>query len=162
MQEYTVCFIQRNQQLLLLNRIRAPLMGLWNGVGGKIENQETIEESVLREVAEETGIEAKQADYKGEVICEGTWGKLHLHFFWINLPDKFIYQTPVGTDEGLLDWKDIQWILHPDNLGIVNNLPVLIPDMMKSDNPQTYHLNYDDMGKIISVSINSAIHKIEA
>ncbi|MCM3732452.1 NUDIX domain-containing protein [Fictibacillus nanhaiensis] len=53
MQEYTVCFIQRKQQLLLLNRIKAPLMGLWNGVGGKIEPYESIKEGALREVFEE-------------------------------------------------------------------------------------------------------------
>ncbi|MDT2305198.1 hypothetical protein P7H21_16295 [Paenibacillus larvae] len=27
------------------------------------------------------------------------------------------YETPLKTREGILDWKDITWILHPENRG---------------------------------------------
>jgi len=41
----------------MLNREYAPTQGLWNGVGGKIEGEESPLECVIREVKEETGIE---------------------------------------------------------------------------------------------------------
>lgn len=37
MYQYTLCFIERGDAILLLNRQKAPWMGCWNGVGGKIE-----------------------------------------------------------------------------------------------------------------------------
>ncbi|USK57773.1 NUDIX domain-containing protein (plasmid) [Cytobacillus solani] len=40
----------------MLNREKPPIMGVWNGVGGKIEKGETSDEGALREVFEETGI----------------------------------------------------------------------------------------------------------
>lgn len=157
MQEYTVCFIQRKQQLLLLNRVKAPLMGLWNGVGGKIEPYESIKEGALREVFEETGIQCQNADYKGKVICNGNWGELNLHFFWIELQDPFNLHAPLTTEEGILDWKDIEWILNPDNKGIVSNLPMLLPEMISSLVPQNYILDYDQFGQIKEMRINSEV-----
>lgn len=37
MLKYTLCLIRNDDQLLLLNRVKKPQMGMWNGVGGKIE-----------------------------------------------------------------------------------------------------------------------------
>lgn len=31
----TLCFIRKDDEILMLNRQKAPLQGLWNGVGGK-------------------------------------------------------------------------------------------------------------------------------
>ena len=31
--KYTLCFIKKDNEFLMLNRIKAPNMGLWNGVG---------------------------------------------------------------------------------------------------------------------------------
>lgn len=41
MYKYTLCFIKKGCQLLMLNRDSAPTKGLWNGVGGKIEANES-------------------------------------------------------------------------------------------------------------------------
>lgn len=56
--KYTVCFVKKNNELLMLNREKekAPIMGVWNGVGGKIEKGETPDMGAQREVFEETGI----------------------------------------------------------------------------------------------------------
>ena len=40
-------------------------MGMWNGVGGKIEENETPYEGIIRETFEETGIELSSVTYKG-------------------------------------------------------------------------------------------------
>jgi len=33
---YTLCFLTRNDHVLMLHRAKSPNKGLWNGVGGKI------------------------------------------------------------------------------------------------------------------------------
>lgn len=33
--KYTVCFVKKNNEILMLNREKAPIMGVWNGVGAK-------------------------------------------------------------------------------------------------------------------------------
>jgi 8-oxo-dGTP diphosphatase len=45
---YTLCFLTREDRVLMLRRRRAPNQGLWNGVGGKIEAGETPRDRVLR------------------------------------------------------------------------------------------------------------------
>ncbi|HEM1662636.1 TPA: NUDIX domain-containing protein, partial [Listeria monocytogenes] len=71
MYKYTLCFIQRADEILLLNRQKSPWMGSWNGVGGKIEQGETLLESVQREITEETGISSN--DYEIRDIGEMKW-----------------------------------------------------------------------------------------
>lgn len=37
--KHTTCLIKNNDSFLLLNRNKQPSMGVWNGVGGKIEEK---------------------------------------------------------------------------------------------------------------------------
>ncbi|PES62276.1 hypothetical protein CN507_25625 [Bacillus cereus] len=36
MYKHTLCFINRNEEILMLNRVYDPVKGLWNGVGEMI------------------------------------------------------------------------------------------------------------------------------
>lgn len=49
----------RGDEVLLVRRARPPAQGLWAPVGGRIEPGESAEAAALREVREETGIEAR-------------------------------------------------------------------------------------------------------
>jgi 8-oxo-dGTP diphosphatase len=51
-----VCF--RGSEVLLIRRGRPPLQGQWSLPGGRIEPGERIEAAALRELMEETGVEA--------------------------------------------------------------------------------------------------------
>jgi 8-oxo-dGTP diphosphatase len=121
MLKYTICFIQRGEEILLVNREKSPWMGRWNGVGGKLEPNETPTDCVLREVEEETGIILDSVDYKGLVtwtVDENELGGMYAYV--AKVPEDFHYPTPFLTREGILDWKEISWICHPDNFGVAN------------------------------------------
>ncbi len=46
-----------DDRLLMIRRGRAPGIGLWSLPGGRVERGETLAEAVVRELAEETGLE---------------------------------------------------------------------------------------------------------
>jgi len=129
--QYTICFIRKGGNILLLNRATAPWMGVWNGVGGKIEPGETPHRSVMREVAEETGIALPSVLDKGVV----TWTvdgepRGGMHIFVAELPQHIDYPTPKPTEEGILDWKPVDWVLHPENKGVAHNIPYFLPKLL--------------------------------
>ncbi|RDW17587.1 DNA mismatch repair protein MutT [Oceanobacillus arenosus] len=143
MLKYTICFIKRGNEILLLNREKSSWMGRWNGVGGKLEAEETPMECILREIKEETGIEVAKVAYKGTV----TWGDVNassggMYAFVAEIPENYSYHTPLKTDEGILDWKKIDWILHPENEGIAN-LKYYLDTMLEDSRTYEHHFVYE-------------------
>ncbi|MEK8130077.1 8-oxo-dGTP diphosphatase [Paenibacillus filicis] len=150
---YNICFIQRGEELLLLNRERASWMGSWNGVGGKLEQGEAPRTAMRREIAEETGIRLEEADirYKGLV----TWGSEEgglggMYLYTVRLDPDYPYPTPVKTEEGILDWKTTEWILHPQNTGVAANLPSYIPLMLQDEDCYDHRCLFSE-GRLLSV-----------
>ncbi|HEY4601436.1 MAG TPA: 8-oxo-dGTP diphosphatase [Cerasibacillus sp.] len=147
---YTICFIKRKNDILLLNRNQSPNLGLWNGVGGKLENDETADACVLREVKEETGIILSEVNYKGMI----TWNVDDLYnggmyAYMATVPDTFEYDTPISTREGILEWKNLDWILLENNRGVVSNIRYFLPHMLKDDQIRHHHFIYKNE-KIVS------------
>ena len=56
-----------NEDLLLVRRGRGPAAGEWAVPGGRVQRDETLAEAVVREVAEETGLEAVCGRFLGWV-----------------------------------------------------------------------------------------------
>jgi len=54
----SICVV-RDGRALLAQRSREPLRGLWSLPGGRIEWGETLHQAALRELAEETSVEAE-------------------------------------------------------------------------------------------------------
>lgn len=54
--ETTLCLLRRENEILLAMKKRGFGEGKYNGVGGKIEGEETPEEAMLRETKEEIGV----------------------------------------------------------------------------------------------------------
>lgn len=147
MYKYTICLIRKGRKILLLNRNKKPTMGMWNGVGGKIEDNETPYEGVIRETFEETGIQLHSATYKGNVIfkdkdeLENSDG---MYVFLADLPDEVHIDTPLTTDEGILEWKSIDWILDDNNRGVISNLKRYLPRLLKDENNLEHTFIYDN------------------
>ncbi|QWG51122.1 8-oxo-dGTP diphosphatase [Bacillus mycoides] len=147
MYKYTICFIRKGDRILLLNRNKKPTMGMWNGVGGKIEEYETPYEGIIRETFEETGIELHSATYKGNVIFkikDEPQDREGMYVFLADLRDEVHIDTPVSTHEGILEWKSIDWILDGDNRGVVSNLQRYLPRVLKEENNLEHTFTYDN------------------
>ncbi|RKN84914.1 NUDIX hydrolase [Paenibacillus ginsengarvi] len=148
MYKYTLCFIRRNNELLLLNRLKRPNMGRWNGIGGKFEPGETPFECVVRETREETGIVLDQAKLAGTVTWITNKTTSGMYVFIADVPASFVFETPVKVDEGILDWKRLDWILHPDNGGMADNVAQFLPTMLSGD-LYDHRYTFDENERII-------------
>lgn len=62
-----LCYIIRNGKILLIKKKTGISAGVWNGPGGKIEKDETLEESVKREVFEEVNVVPEAPKRVGEL-----------------------------------------------------------------------------------------------
>lgn len=146
MYKYTLGFIIRDQEVLMINRHKQPWKGCWNGLGGKIKPEETPLVSIQRELKEETSIDfdLKQIEFKGEV----TWNLFDamgqgLYLFVIRVQKDFLYATPKMTDEGILDWKRIDWISDFDNLGVAHNIPYFLKTILEENQNYRFKCEFE-------------------
>lgn len=85
---------------------------------GKLEKGEIPLHCILREVKEETCISLNIAKNKGNVVWAVNQSyQAGMYTYVVELPETYEYETPVKMDEGILDWKKIDWILHPKKYG---------------------------------------------
>lgn len=106
--------IDKNDNILLLNRENEPVKGTWCGVGGHIEKDETIYDCAKRELHEETGIKTNKLKLLGK------YDKIKSYIFVLIVNDlKEIYKKDlIKTKEGILSIKKLRWTLE-NNEGIV-------------------------------------------
>ncbi|MCR8660683.1 NUDIX hydrolase [Paenibacillus endoradicis] len=146
MLKYTICFIRRGNELLLLNRMKAPNMGLWNGVGGKIEPFEQPMDGIIREIQEETGLSVQQVQEAGIVKWISSESESGMYLYYCELPIDTVYATPIEKDEGILAWKSIDWVLDHENEGVVDNMKYFLPYLLRGDFDNQHTFTYDENG----------------
>jgi 8-oxo-dGTP pyrophosphatase MutT (NUDIX family) len=56
MKQVTLLFLRKDDRILLAMKKRGFGVGLWNGIGGKVDPHETIAEAAIRECQEEIGV----------------------------------------------------------------------------------------------------------
>lgn len=72
MKERTLLFLRKpeEKEILLAMKKRGFGEGKWNGVGGKVETGESVEEAVVREATEEIGVKVEQTDLRQVAILD--------------------------------------------------------------------------------------------
>lgn len=85
MKQLTLLFLIQDDYVLLAMKKRGFGAGRWNGVGGKLDEGETIEQALVRECQEEINITPLQYEKVAEIIFheqhEGTKNTLQVHVF---------------------------------------------------------------------------------
>ncbi len=141
---YTLCFLQRGEQILMLHRRRPPNQGLWNGIGGRIEPGETPRQSMLREIREESGYALQEVHFAGVLTWEGfEIPPGGLYIFTAQAPAG----DPVANDEGELAWKDRAWVFSSPE--VVSNIHRFGPCVVRGDALLEHHFVYRD-GEILA------------
>ncbi len=102
----TVCIIRENSRVLLGLKKRGFGVGRWNGFGGKVEELETLEESVKRETKEEAGIEITNIEKIGiiDFKFEDSAREIECHFFKADIEKG----EPTETEEMKPKWFDVE------------------------------------------------------
>ena len=103
--QLTLTIVYKNEQVLLGLKKRGFGVGRWNGFGGKVEDKETIREAAIRELKEESGIEAKEIEEVGVLDFEFKSDPkiLQVHVFRV----VNFSQEPVETEEMKPQWFNI-------------------------------------------------------
>ena len=94
MQESTVILVVKDDKVLLGMKKRGFGEGRYNGVGGKVESGETIEQAIIRETKEEIGVNLikfeKMADIIFDEFFKGKPEVVHVNVFvatkWVGKP----------------------------------------------------------------------------
>lgn len=132
-------------------------MGMWNGVGGKIEPNESPVEGIIRETFEETGITLQKVMHVGDVTWQSKWGDAGMYVFMADLPKDVEVHTPFSTCEGILEWKHLEWILDPNNRGVVDNIKIYLPKILDGHYGLEHKFVYKDgiMTEYITSSLSN-------
>lgn len=138
----TLCFVKKEDKILMINRNKPPFMGMWNALGGHLEEGETSTQCAIREIYEESNVIVDNA----KLISISTWNydDDEIYVYVSTLPSGFDTEAyPIKINEGIIDFKDIDWIIHEKNFGIIADLRVFLKDI-KENKSNNYHLIYDD------------------
>ena len=107
----TLCYIERDNQYLMLHRTKKENDAnhdKWLGIGGGIEEGENPEQCLLREAFEETGLRLTSYRYRGVIdFFSDRWEDEVMHLF---TADGFEGEIKI-CDEGELEWIEKEKLL---------------------------------------------------
>lgn len=112
----SLVYVTRGSQVLLMKRkaTKAVLPDTWLGLGGKVEEGESVAASAIREVEEESGLHLHQLSPRGQFayIDLGTMTGGDIHLFTSNT---FSGELVPENREGSLAWHDISQLDSLEN-----------------------------------------------
>jgi bifunctional NMN adenylyltransferase/nudix hydrolase len=106
--------VVQSGHVLLVRRRAAPGKGMWAMPGGFLNAQERIDNAVLRELREETGIRVPEAVLRGSIVCKDVFddpnrserGRTITHCYLIKLKD----DTQLPKVRGMDDADRARWV----------------------------------------------------
>lgn len=92
----------RGREILLIKRGNPPRQGQWSLPGGRIEWGETSEAAALRELVEETGVEAELLgliDVVDGIMTSRETGAVTRHYIMVDYAARWLSGDPVAGDD---------------------------------------------------------------
>lgn len=112
----------RGDAVLLIRRGTPPRLGEWSLPGGRIEPGETAIDAAIRELREETGVEARLTGLLD--VVDGIFPSAGKHYVLIDYAAEWVAGEPVAGDdalearfvaldqvEALIDWRETRRII---------------------------------------------------
>jgi len=114
MKQLTLLFLLRDDKVLLAMKKRGFGAGRWNGVGGKLDESETVEQALIRECQEEIEVTPIVFKKVAEIVFheqhQGSQSSMNVHVFtcieWNG--------EPAETEEMAPQWFKISDIPYDD------------------------------------------------
>ena len=114
-------------KVLLVRRGNEPLKGEWSLPGGAVELGETLQQGVVREVLEETGLVVAPAGIvevldritQDEVLQDGASGRVRYHFVLVD----FVCRVTGGALREGSDADEVRWVAR-EELGEYHLAPI--------------------------------------
>lgn len=136
----TLCYIEKDEKYLMLHRTKKKNdinKDKWLGVGGKLEEGESPEECLLREIKEETGLLLKSYQLRGIITYVSTTWETEYMFLYT--------ATEFEGDLIECDEGDLQWINKKEvsQLATWQGDKIFVEKMQNSDNFFTIKFEYD-------------------
>lgn len=133
-------FNKKYDKVLLVKRNKKPYKNCWNGIGGKINENETIIEAAIRESKEETGIALNDPKLlvtyiypKNNPLNSNT----HLHVIYCNSNE---VEVP-DNEEGHYEWKNIDFVMNNLSTDIagLSNLNQFVKEILDIENIKKFY-----------------------
>lgn len=144
----TLCYIEKDNHWLMLHRTKKsvdPNGGKWIGVGGKLEENESPDECILREVLEETGLKLQQVQLKGILTFILPKWENELTFLYVA---KEFTGTLTNCSEGELKWVAKDEVL---DLNLWEGDKHFLPKLLNNEEFFTMKLIYDHNDNLIEI-----------
>ena len=146
MDKTVLCYIEKDNSYLMLfrNKKKEDInKGKWIGIGGHLEQNETKEEALLREVKEETGLTLNSFIYRGEILFVNNDFKEVMYLY----TSSDYFGEIIECDEGELKWisfKDIP------SLNLWEGDRIFLPKLINSESIINLELYYEN-DKLVKV-----------
>ncbi len=133
-------FNKNKDKLLLVKRNKKPYKDCWNGIGGKIEENETPLEAAKRECIEETNIALENPKLLVTYIYpESNIMNSNTN---LNVIYDFVQEVAVKDNyEGHYEWKDINFVMDTYNQEIagLSNLNQFVKEIFDLENIKKFY-----------------------
>lgn len=132
-------FTKDYKKLLWVKRNKEPFKNCWNGIGGKIEKNETVEKTAIRECKEETGL--KLTNPKLLITYQYPESQSVNSNIELNVLYDFIEEPIRANEEGRYEWKDIEFAMHFNNKEIAgfSNIGQFIKEIYDLENIKKFY-----------------------
>jgi 8-oxo-dGTP diphosphatase len=117
--------IDRRERVLLVRRGRPPSLGVWTLPGGHVDDGESLEDAVVREVREETALDARVVGPLGVVPVAREGFAYMIHEYLLVPLDDGATVAPVAPGD---DAADARWARRDEleGLGVWPDVVVLV------------------------------------